>query len=58
MRQDIQMTADLLRMLAAAEDDVSQGRVAPVEETFRDIRAALLAGKTKQGVSSIRNKNI
>ncbi|MBR0229105.1 MAG: hypothetical protein IJQ62_12230 [Clostridia bacterium] len=52
------MTADLLRMLAAAEDDVSQGRVAPVEETFRDIRAALLAGKTKQGVSSIRNKNI
>ena len=52
MRQKNQMTADLLRMLAAAEDDVSKGRIAPVEETFQDIRAVLLAGNTKQGASS------
>ncbi len=49
MRHNIQAAADLLRMLAAAEDDVSKGRIAPVEETFQDIRAALLAGNTKQG---------
>ena len=40
-----QMTAELelLRTLADAEEDVTQGRVAPVQETFDDIRSALLA---------------
>ena len=36
---------DLLRMLAAAEEDVSKGRTAPAENTFREIRAALLREK-------------
>ena len=40
-----QMTAELelLRTLAAAEEDIAQGRVAPVQETSDDIRSALLA---------------
>lgn len=40
-----QMTAELelLRTLADAEDDIAQGRVAPVQETFDDICRALLA---------------
>ena len=40
-----QMTAELelLRTLADAEEDIAQGRVAPVQETFDDIRSALLA---------------
>ena len=41
-----QMTAELelLRTLAnAEEEDIAQGRVAPVQETFDDIRSALLA---------------
>lgn len=32
---------ELLRTLADAEEDVREGRVAPMEETFQDIRAAL-----------------
>lgn len=40
-----QMTAELelLRTLADAEEDIAQGRVAPVQETSDDIRSALLA---------------
>ena len=40
-----QMTAELelLRTLADAEEDIARGRVAPVQETFDDIRSALLA---------------
>lgn len=34
---------ELLRALADAENDVAQGRVAPVEETFESLRGALLA---------------
>ena len=34
---------ELLRTLAEAEDDVTNGRVAPIQETFDDIRSALLA---------------
>lgn len=34
---------ELLRMLADAEDDVRVSRVAPIEETFGDIRKSLLA---------------
>lgn len=39
-----QMTAELelLRTLADAEEDIVQGRVAPVQETFDDIRSSLL----------------
>lgn len=45
-----QMTAELelLRTLADAEEDVTQGRVAPVQETFDDIRSALLARGTDE----------
>lgn len=32
---------ELLRTLADAEEDVREGRVAPIEDTFRDIRTAL-----------------
>lgn len=40
-----QLTAelDLLRTLAEAHDDVEQGRVAPINETFDAIRKALLS---------------
>ena len=34
---------ELLRTLAEAEDDVTNSRVAPIQETFDDIRSALLA---------------
>lgn len=36
---------ELLRTLADAEDDVRSGRVAPVEQTFGDLRQELLARK-------------
>ena len=32
---------ELLKMLSEAEDDVKNGRVAPVEDTFNDIRKKL-----------------
>lgn len=42
-----QMTAelDLLRTLAEAEEDVKHGKVAPIQDTFDDIRASLLERK-------------
>lgn len=36
---------ELLRNLAEAEDDVREGRVAPMRKTFDDIRATLMARK-------------
>lgn len=36
---------ELLRNLADAEEDVKQGRVAPIQDTFDDIRKSLLARK-------------
>lgn len=36
---------ELLRTLAEAEEDVRAGRIAPIEETFDEIRQALLARK-------------
>lgn len=36
---------ELLRTLADAEDDVRAGRVAPIKDTFADIRKSLLARK-------------
>ncbi len=36
---------ELLRTLAEAEEDVSNGRVAPIEDTFSDIRQSLLERK-------------
>lgn len=41
----IQLTAELelLRTLAEAHDDVEQGKVAPINETFDAIRKALLS---------------
>ena len=32
---------ELLEILAEAEDDVKSGRVAPISETFSDLRAML-----------------
>ncbi|MEY8356752.1 type II toxin-antitoxin system prevent-host-death family antitoxin [Lachnospiraceae bacterium 54-53] len=37
---------ELLKVLAEAQDDVDNERTAPIEDTFSDIRKALLAGKT------------
>lgn len=34
---------ELLKMLAEAQDDVDNGRVAPMQDTFDDIRKNLLA---------------
>lgn len=36
---------ELLRTLAEAEEDVADGRVAPIKETFDDIRKSLLERK-------------
>lgn len=36
---------ELLRALAEAEEDVANGRVAPIQNTFHDIRKSLLARK-------------
>ena len=35
---------ELLRTLAEAEDDVREGRVTPIQDTFDDIRAMLESG--------------
>ena len=45
--QQMQTVLELLRTLADAEEDVSIGRVAPIEDTFSDIRRRLLAGRDK-----------
>ncbi len=36
---------ELLRTLSEAEEDVANGRTAPMQNTFDDVRAALLARK-------------
>lgn len=36
---------ELLRTLAEAEDDVRNGRTAPMQDTFDDIRSSLLTRK-------------
>lgn len=38
---------ELLRNLAEAEDDVREGRVAPMQETFDDLRSILLGRKSE-----------
>ena len=45
--QQMQVELELLRTLADAEEDVRADRVAPIEDTFSDIRSRLLAGKAK-----------
>ena len=45
--QQMQAELELLRTLADAEEDVRAGRVAPIENTFRDIRSRLLARSEK-----------
>jgi len=32
---------ELLRMLAEAEEEVAQGKVGPIKDTFRDLRTSL-----------------
>lgn len=39
--RQMQQELELLRALAEAEDDVVHGRVAPMEDTFSEIRAML-----------------
>jgi len=39
---------ELLRTLAEAEEDVVNGRVAPMQSTFDDIRKALLERKSDE----------
>ncbi|MDF2609858.1 MAG: prevent-host-death family protein [Lachnospiraceae bacterium] len=36
---------ELLRTLAEAEDDVKNGRIAPMQDSFDDLRASLLERK-------------
>lgn len=38
---------ELLRTLAEAEDDVTNGRIAPIQDTFDEIRSSLLARKNQ-----------
>ena len=38
---------ELLNMLVETQDDVDDGRTAPIQDTFDDIRKALLARKYK-----------
>ena len=45
--QQMQAELELLRTLADAEEDIRADRVAPIEDTFSDIRSRLLAGKEK-----------
>lgn len=45
--QQTQAELELLRTLADAEEDVRTGRVAPLEDTFSDIRSRLLVGRDK-----------
>jgi len=45
--QQMQAELELLRTLADAEENVRSDRVAPIEDTFSDIRSRLLAGKAK-----------
>lgn len=40
--RQMQAELELLRMLADSEADVAADRVAPMEDTFRDLRARLL----------------
>lgn len=41
----MQSELELLRSLAEAENDVREGRVSPMKETFDDIRATLIERK-------------
>lgn len=43
--QQMKAQIELLEMLSEAEDDVREGRVAPLKETFDSLRAELLARK-------------
>ena len=43
--QQMKAQIELLEMLSEAEDDIREGRVAPLRETFDSLRAELLAGK-------------
>ena len=45
--QQMQAELELLRTLADAEEDVRAGRLAPIEDTFSDIRSRLLARSEK-----------
>lgn len=46
--RQMQSELELLRTLAEAEDDVANDRVAPIQNTFADIRSALAERKTDE----------
>lgn len=39
---------ELLRILSEAEEDVTNGRIAPMQDSFDDIRKSLLERKTNE----------
>lgn len=39
--ENMKSRIELLKLLAGAEGDMRQGRVAPVDDTFQDLRAIL-----------------
>jgi hypothetical protein len=41
---------ELLELLSGAENDVRSGKVAPISETFSDLRTILLEGKFIQNL--------
>lgn len=43
--QQLKAKIELLEMLGEAEEDVRNGRVAPIQETFDSLRTALMARK-------------
>lgn len=45
--KNMQSRIELLELLAEADDDVANGRTAPISETFDDLRAILSEGKNE-----------
>ena len=45
MEKQNQSELELLRVLAKSEADTAAGRVAPIEDTFRDLRTHLTEAK-------------
>lgn len=42
MEKQNQSELELLQVLAESESDVAAGRVAPIEDTFRDLRLTIM----------------
>ena len=48
MKKGIPLELELLRTLAEAENDVANGRVAPMQNTFDDLRKSLLERRSHE----------